>query len=79
MDPPTPSTVKDVASNQASTLRQDEDIAKEESMLIGDTAFQLVPPRMPVGRDSDYSVLPRGMRLDSQGTQYDVTSFIGGE
>lgn len=59
---------------------------KDDSFMVDDITFQLVPPQMPmvdeeqVGRDStESSVLPRGMRLDSQGTQYDVTSFIGGK
>lgn len=73
----------------------------DNSMIVDDVQFQLVPPRMPaamaempersqnqsvptISRDSLDSVLQdsspgRAVRLDSQGTQYDVTSFIGGK
>ncbi|EJD04174.1 uncharacterized protein FOMMEDRAFT_106670 [Fomitiporia mediterranea MF3/22] len=72
----------------------------DNSMIVDDVAFQLVPPRMPaviaelgersqnqsvptISRESLDSVLDdsnpgRTVRLGSQGTQYDVTSFIGG-
>ncbi|KAL5495471.1 hypothetical protein ACEPAI_934 [Sanghuangporus weigelae] len=72
----------------------------DNSMIVDDVTFQLLPPRMPavvaeqperaqnqsvptISRDSLDSVLQdsspgRAFRLDSQGTQYDVTSFIGG-
>lgn len=73
----------------------------DNSMIVDDVAFQLVPPRMPaalaelpgrsqnqsipsISRESLDSVLGetntgRAVRLGSQGTQYDVTSFIGGK
>ena len=73
----------------------------DNSMIVDDVAFQLVPPRMPavvaelpgrtqnqsipsISRESLDSVLDatnpgRPIRLGSQGTQYDVTSFIGGK
>ena len=39
---------------------------------------QLAPPRMPVSRFSDgSSVGDREARIDSMGTQYDITSFVG--
>ncbi|KAM5538174.1 hypothetical protein V8D89_008061 [Ganoderma adspersum] len=42
------------------------------------TSNQLVPPRMPVSRFSDSSsVGEREARIDSMGTQYDITSFVG--
>ncbi|KAI5122565.1 hypothetical protein M0805_004782 [Coniferiporia weirii] len=75
-------------------------MTSDNSLMVDDVSFQLVPPRMPAaleelsGRSQNLSVPSmaresldsvfdtpgpsRAVRLDSQGTQYDVTSFIGG-
>ena len=62
------------------------------SISVDNVPFDLVPPRMPVSMmehnrtlslpvsesaESDVLVSARTQRFDSQGTQYDVTSFIG--
>lgn len=65
---------------------------KPQSISVNSVPFDLIPPRMPVSamdhnrtlslpvsesEDSDVLVSARTQRFDSQGTQYDVTSFIG--
>jgi len=62
------------------------------SVSVDNVPFDLIPPRMPVSvmehsrtlslpvsesADSDVIMSARTQRFDSQGTQYDVTSFIG--
>lgn len=61
------------------------------SISVNNVPFELVPPRMPASMehnrtmslpisetaDSEVLVSARAQRFDSQGTQYDVTSFIG--
>jgi hypothetical protein len=62
------------------------------SVSIDNVPFDLIPPRMPASvmdhnrtlslpvsetEDSDMVMSARTQRFDSQGTQYDVTSFIG--
>ena len=63
-----------------------------QSVNVDDVPFELVPPRMPASMsehnrslslpisetaDSEVLMSARPTRFDSQGTQYDVTSFIG--
>lgn len=65
---------------------------KPPSISVNSIPFELIPPRMPASamehnrtlslpvsetEDSDVLVSARTQRFDSQGTQYDVTSFIG--
>jgi hypothetical protein len=65
---------------------------KPPSISVNSVPFDLIPPRMPASamehnrtlslpvsetEDSDVLVSARTQRFDSQGTQYDVTSFIG--
>lgn len=64
---------------------------KPPSISVDNVPFELVPPRMPASMeynrttslpisetaDSEVLVSARAQRFDSQGTQYDVTSFIG--
>ncbi|KAI0757138.1 hypothetical protein C8Q80DRAFT_1091049 [Daedaleopsis nitida] len=38
---------------------------------------KLAPPRAPMSRFSDSSSVRRERRVDSMGTQYDITSFVG--
>lgn len=64
------------------------------NISVNDVSFELVPPRMPASMmehnrttslpvsetgDSEVLASARTARFDSQGTQYDVTSFIGSE
>lgn len=65
---------------------------KPPSISVDNVPFELVPPRMPASMmehnrttslpmsetaDSEVLMSARTQRFDSQGTQYDVTSFIG--
>lgn len=65
---------------------------KPPSISVDNVPFELIPPRMPASTmehsrttslpisetaDSEILMSARTQRFDSQGTQYDVTSFIG--
>ena len=99
--PTTPETARRDADTSLPVSEMDRSnlSTSDNSLIVDDVTFQLVPPQMPaalaepsrsqnpsvpsIARESLDSVLGttipgRTIRADSQGTQYDVTSFIGG-
>jgi len=82
--PPNPSS--------AQTIRQPRVRLNPPSISVDNVPFDLIPPRIPAAMmehnrtlsvpisefaESDLLMSARTQRFDSQGTQYDVTSFIG--